>query len=166
MAETSMLPTYIVSDKPPRAFSLSPGALHVEYAPAAGGGNARLWVGLPAEAGAVGNTAIIIAGSSVPPKNTVKITIDPIADPSPQGAVNVTGKLSAGAEIEVAILQGTNEDYLLQLINWVAVDASKGTFDVTLDLPVGNNLRIRARQQDAPQIYADSNIFAITSTPE
>jgi len=178
MTET-LFPTYRAATTPPRAFSLLEGELYVEYAPA-GGGNARLWVGLPASTGAAGNVALLVGAPNPPPSPSV-ITVDPIDNPSKQSAVHITGGVDPGVVIEMAALQGLNEDYLIQVTDWSPFDATPGAvtmigvlgedpvsnphlvggFDVTWWLPLGDDYRIRVRMQDQPQTFADSNLFSV-----
>jgi len=163
MTET-LYPTYRAGDTPPQAFGLEPGELYVEYAPA-GGGNARLWVGLPASAGAAGNTAILVGAPATPPAPST-IEIDAIDNPSPQSTVHITGSVAPGVEVEIAALQGLNPDDLVQVLSWSPWDATGGSFDVTWWLPLGDNYRVRVRMQDHPQTFTDSNLFSVEADPD
>jgi len=177
MTET-LYPTYRAGTSPPRAFALQEGELYVEYAPA-GGGNARLWVGLPASSGAAGNIALLVGGD--PSATPSTIAIDPMDNPSPQSSVHISGTVDPGVVIELAALQGLNEDYLIQVTDWSPWDATQnkmtmigedpedpvsnphlvGGFDMTWWLPLGDNYRIRVRMQQQPQTFVDSTIFSV-----
>ena len=156
--------TYRAGPTAPRSFGLQEGELYVEFAPA-GGGNARLWVGLPAEAGAAGNVALLVGGPTTPPAPST-IAVDPVDNPSYQSAVHFTGTVEPGVEVEIAALQGLNPEDLIQMTDWSPWDATDGTFDVTWWLPAGDNVRIRVRMQDQPQTFADSNLFSVEPDPD
>jgi len=173
MTET-LMSIYRVSTTAPRAFGLVPGEIYVEATPA-GGGSPRIWVGTAPQSGHSGNVFLLGAPANVTPS---VITIDPVDNPSIGNTVHITGQVDPGCVIEMCCLTGTNEEYLVQVNDWAPWDAmpsgpgtletapnphTVGDFDVTWWLPAGDNCRIRVRMQDAPDVFADSNLFQVTS---
>lgn len=155
----SLLSTYRVGTSPPPACSLQPGELYVEIHVATGV-PPRLWVGTSQQAGRAGNVALIVSDTPVPTPAT--ISIDPIANPSSDNTVTITGTVAPGCAIELAALAGTDAQFYQQLNEWSPYDAADGTFAVTWWLPAADNVRVRVRMHDDPQTYADSNLFAVT----
>jgi hypothetical protein len=153
-------PGYKVGFLPPALCSLAPGVLFVELTPA-GGGAPRLWVGAVHESGFPGNVVRLVAPGVAEPVPPSTITIDPVANPSVTVAVNITGTVAPGAEVELAAVIGANPEYYDQVTGWSPWDASGGAFDVTWYLPPGDNYFVRVRMRDDPSVFVDSNLFQV-----
>jgi hypothetical protein len=151
--------TYRIGSDPPALCSLQPGELFVEIDIATGVAP-RLWVGTKPANGYSGNVALIVALTPKPAHSD--IVIDPVANPSPDNQVSISGTVAPGAVIELAALAGLDPDHFEQLNPWSPVDASSGSFAVSWWLQAADNVRIRARMHDDPQTYVDSNLFQVT----
>jgi hypothetical protein len=152
LSTVAILSSYRVGYLPPPFGSLAAGELYIEVTPA-GGGVPRLWVGTAEPAGFAGNVALAVPQNLATPS---VITIDAINNPSPSNAVNITGTVDPGTEVELVALQGD-----VQVNPFSPWDATSGSFDVTWYLPPGDNYRVRVRMRADPEIFADSNLFAV-----
>lgn len=153
---------YRVDSNPPHACSLQPGELFVQIGILTGI-PPRLWVGTLPGHGFAGNTALLVSNVALPAPST--ITINAVTNPSPNNQVRISGTAAPGCRVEIAILQGLDQDHFNQLTEWSPFDATAGAFDVTWFVPTADNCRARVRMLDDPHTWADSNIFAVNAPP-
>jgi hypothetical protein len=156
-SQVALLSTYRVGILPPELCSLTPGELFIEVVPSAGGAP-RIWVGTAKLTGYAGNLALI---SPVLTPTPSTITPQAIANPSPSAAVRIRATVAPGCVIEMAALAGSNMDFFTHVSPWSAWDATTIPVDVTWYLPPGTPYRVRFRMRDTPQVYVDSNLFAV-----
>jgi hypothetical protein len=149
--------TYRVGILPPNLCSLTPGELFIEVVPS-GGGAPRIWIGTAKLTGYSGNVALI---SPVLTPTPSVITPQAIANPSPSAAVRVRATVAPGCVVEMAALAGSDINFFTHVSPWSAWDATSAPVDVTWYLPRGDHYRVRFRMRDTPQVYVDSNLFAV-----